>query len=75
MPPQGRSKGPIFNEKFQAAFNTSLCSIRLVDGHLVPRLGGNCPNPAIQQIHGFFHITNLGKKREDFREILALILR
>jgi hypothetical protein len=63
--PAGMSKGPDFQEKFIAAFNTTLCSVSLVNGTLVPRLAGRCKSPQIAQVHGFFHITNLDFYRSD----------
>lgn len=58
--PQGNAKGVEWTEKFQAAFNKTICRVEMVDGHLVAR-EGNCAGRSltIAQVHGFFHVTNL----------------
>lgn len=58
--PQGNAKGVEWTEKFQAAFNKTICRVEMVDGHLVAR-EGNCAGRklTIAQVHGFFHVTNL----------------
>jgi hypothetical protein len=55
--PQGRTKGQEVQAKIKEAYNDTLCSLRMQNGHLVKSDGGSCP--AVPQMHGFFHITNL----------------
>ena len=47
--PFGRSRGPEIQERIVTAFNSTLCDINLIDGRLVPALGGTCPSPEIKQ--------------------------
>ena len=64
--PMGRSSGPAFQERYKKAFNTTLCDVRMRDGHLEAVRGPcNSKNPAVAQIHGFFHITDLDFYRSD----------
>lgn len=57
--PQGYSRGRDFQERIEKAFDgQQLCRIQLVDGHLHPEVG-DCDSAMINQVHGFFHITNL----------------
>jgi hypothetical protein len=56
--PGGSSKGPALQKKMIQAYNTSLCALKLANGRLHP-IFGHCDSPNIQQIHGFFHITDL----------------
>jgi hypothetical protein len=66
--PQGSSRGEEFQERFRAAFNTTLCGIHMTKkGKLVAHMGDNlrCNPPRIPQIHGFLHITDLDFYRSD----------
>ena len=56
--PQGRAKKTIA-ERVVQSFNTSLCEVRLKNGHLAPDMGRPCPGARFHLIHGFFHVTNL----------------
>ena len=64
--PMGHSKGTAFHERYQKAFNTSVCAVYLKDGHLEAKTGKcNRPDPNVAQIHGFFHITDLDFYRSE----------
>jgi hypothetical protein len=58
--PQGKSAGVDLMEKIHFAFphDDNLCLLKLKHGHLYTQ-GGECTKPAIPNIHGFFHITDL----------------
>jgi hypothetical protein len=63
--PAGSTKGPALKEKIEKAYgsskndsNQTLCQLKLANGRLRP-IFGHCDSPNIQQIHGFFHITDL----------------
>jgi hypothetical protein len=63
--PAGTSRGPKIKEKIMQAYNNeNLCQLHLVQGRLHP-IFGNCTNPSINQIHGFFHITDLDFYRNE----------
>ena len=57
--PMGSSRGHDFAQRYQTAFNTSVCGIGMDEGRLTARLGRDCTLPRVKQIHGFFHITDL----------------
>ena len=62
--PQGKSAGEDLMDKIHEAFNNeTICSLRLQDGHLF-KTEGNCRKPALPNIHGFFHITDLDFYRQ-----------
>jgi hypothetical protein len=64
--PQGASKGQVYQERFQKAFNRSLCSVGLEDGHLKAGGSANCSiYNKVPSVHGFFHITDLDFFRSD----------
>ncbi|CAB9496669.1 expressed unknown protein [Seminavis robusta] len=54
---QGTTRGALQEnrERFEQAFNKTIRNVRIHEGHLAADPGVG----AIQQIHGFFHITNL----------------
>ena len=62
--PMGASRGEVFQERIQKSFGKQLCTVSMVDGHLWPNIG-NCKAARIQQVHGFFHITNMKFFREN----------
>lgn len=63
--PQGTSSGAEVDQRIQAAFGESLCSLQVHDeGYLERKTGQGCAhrsgeNARIPLIHGFFHITKL----------------
>jgi hypothetical protein len=58
--PGGSSHGRAYQNRYQKAFNRSLCGLELEHGHFKPMGSANCtPQDEVPQIHGFFHITNL----------------
>jgi len=62
--PWGTHVGSDFDERYKKAFGKYLCEIKLMNGHLhadtsLTGCKSNGGSPRIQQIHGFFHITNL----------------
>jgi hypothetical protein len=64
--PQGSSRGKPYQDRYIKAFNRSLCSLELEDGHFKPIGSANCTNSdKVPNIHGFFHITNLDFFRSD----------
>jgi hypothetical protein len=57
--PQGSTRGPDVRAKIVEAYNgDTLCELKLREGRLFAK-GGNCINPNVPQVHGFFHLTNL----------------
>ena len=62
--PGGAQRGQEFQDRVQTAFNQSFCDIKLKDGHLVGSSECGARSP-IQNIHGFFHITDLDFYRSD----------
>ena len=63
--PWGMSKGRKFFERIQAALGVNLCAIDFDSkkGIMVPRYSpnedGSCTRYMYNQVHGFFHLTNL----------------
>jgi hypothetical protein len=64
--PQGKTGGREYQDRFQKAFNRSLCGLKLEDGHFKPIGSADCSHQdKIPNVHGFFHITNLDFFRSD----------
>jgi hypothetical protein len=57
--PQGRGRGEDAQARIVKSFGTTLCQVRMNEGHLIAKTGGDCPNLAVWDVHGFMHITNL----------------
>lgn len=67
--PMGAAKGRDVQERTFEAFNKTICSMKLKDGHFHATYGDSvdaCPGK-VGDIHGFFHITNL----EFFRSLIV----
>lgn len=56
--PQGKSKGADVAERVIEAYGTSLCKLKLQNGHFEADYG-DCNDISVPQVHGFFHVTNL----------------
>ena len=60
--PQGNARGPSIHDRIRRSFGTNLCGLELnkEEGYLESKVQDEpCDHKLINQIHGFFHITNL----------------